>query len=391
MRVVKFACVLVVTVVMSALVPAAFAAPPANDDFEKAASFGDAPSSVSGTLAEATTQAGEPAHGSQTVWYVFRPTVTARVAFEVPDAPGMEAALSVYTGSTLAALQLVGRHEGWPARVAFDASAGQSYRIAIGKVQGSSGGTTFVLRNRLAPLPANDAFANATRLRIPGEYPGNLLDATAEPGEDAHHTHSLWYRFRPRRTGKLTIDFAVVGYDCKMQLYTGRSLRALKLVKRGAGDVADALPPPMRLTVRRGVRYHLALDCNELEWGDFALTLSDGSIKGKGIELAVAAGQTLASVRKRGLRMGVTAKRRAGVGIDLRVRPRTARNLGLRSRVLGRTSGVVDRGKPLRVSVWLSREARRALAGARHLKGIIRLEILRSEAPNRVLTVPIEL
>src|SRR4029453_1343382 len=112
MRVVKFACVLAVTVVMSALVPAAFAAPPANDDFENAAPFGDAPSSVSGTLAEATTQAGGPAHGSQTVWFVFRPTVTARVAFEVPDAPGMEAALSVYTGSTLSALQLVGRREG---------------------------------------------------------------------------------------------------------------------------------------------------------------------------------------------------------------------------------------------------------------------------------------
>jgi hypothetical protein len=42
----------------------------------------------------------------------------------------------------------------------------------------------------------------------------------------------------------------------------------------------------MRLAVRRGVRYHLVLDCNELEWGDFVLTLSDGSIKGKGIELA---------------------------------------------------------------------------------------------------------
>jgi hypothetical protein len=391
MRIVKLACVLAVTVVMSALAPAAFAAPPANDAFDKAAPFGDAPSSVSGTLAEATTQAGEPAHGSQTVWYVFRPTVTARVAFEVPDAPGMEAVLSVYTGSTLSALQLVGRHEGWPARVAFEASAGRSYRIAIGKVADPSGGTTFVLRNRLAPLPPNDAFGKATRIRIPGEYPGNLADATAEPGEDAHHTHSVWYRFRPRRTGKLTIDLTVVGYGCQMQLYTGRSLRALKLVKRGAGDVADALPPPMRLTVRRGVRYHLALDCNTLEWGDFALTLSDGSIKGKGIELAVGDGQTLASVRKRGVRMGVTAKRRAGVGIDLRVSRRTARTLGLRSRVLGRTSGVVDRDKPLRATIRVSRDARRALAGARHLKGIIRLEIVRSEAPNRILTVPIAL
>jgi hypothetical protein len=391
MRVVKILSTVAVIGGMLTAVPAVLAAPPANDDFERAATVGDAPQHFGGTLDEATTQPGEPAHGSQTVWYLFRPTVTARVAFEVPDAPGMEVALSVYTGSTLAALQLVGRHEGWPARVAFDASAGQTYHIAIGKVGDYTGGTTFVLRNRLAPLPPNDAFAKATRIRIPGYYPGNLADTTAEPGEDAHHTHSLWYRFRPHRTGKLTIDFAVVGYDCKMQLYTGRSLRRLKLVKRGAGDVADALPPPMRLTVRRGVRYHLVLDCNTLEWGDFALTLSDGSIKGKGIALAVGARQTLASVRKRGLRMRVTARRRAGVGVDLRVSRRTARTLGLRSRVLGRTSGVVDRGKPLRASVRLSREARRALTRAPHLEGIVRLEILRSEAPNRVLTLPIKL
>jgi hypothetical protein len=39
----------------------------------------------------------------------------------------------------------------------------------------------------------------------------------------------------------------------------------------------------------------------------------------------------------------------------------------------------------------VSRAARAALAGEEHLKATVRLEILHSDAPNRVLKVPVKL
>ncbi len=48
----------------------ASAAPPSNDDFERAAPLDGR---VTGTFDEATRQEDEPAHGAQTVWYAYRP------------------------------------------------------------------------------------------------------------------------------------------------------------------------------------------------------------------------------------------------------------------------------------------------------------------------------
>ena len=104
-------------------------------------------------------------------------------------------------------------------------------------------------------------------------------------------------------------------------------------------------PPEGRCAARL---YHLAVDCTLPSLGDFILSLSDGSIKGKGVKLAVDDGQTVDSVRANGLRMTVTAKRRVGVGIDLRVSRATA-NAASASRAAcwARREGAVDYDRSL--------------------------------------------
>ena len=97
------------------------------------------------------------------------------------------------------------------------------------------------------------------------------------------------------------------------------------------------------------------------------------------------------SVRARGLRMTVTAERRVGVGIELKVSRATAQRLGLQSTVLGTARGPVDYRRSLPVDLRLTRSASRALADVDHLEATVRLEILRTDAPNRVLTVPVSL
>lgn len=375
----KTLCALAVTAGTLAAGPAASAAaPPANDAFETPAGLGDA--SVRGTLDEATRQPGEPATGFQTVWFLYQPSKSGRVAIEVPSQLYMTAQVGVYTGAALPDLQRVARGN---VRAAFDALAGQSYRVAVGSQHPTGTDSSFTVRVRAAPLPTNDAFSEARSIRIPGEYRGNLADATAELGENERHSHSVWYRIRPRRTVDLTaeLDDSACSHTGRLTLYTGNRLSSLREIRSGT----------IRYKVRRGRVYRLAVDCSYPLLGDFRLSLSDGSIKGKGVKLAVDAGQTVDSVREGGLRMKVSAKRRVGVGIELRVSRAVARRLGLNSRVLGRTSGAVDYGKSLPAVLRLTRAARRALADVEHLRAVARLEILRTDAPNRVLTVPVSL
>jgi hypothetical protein len=366
-------------------VPAASAAaPPTNDAFAAAAPLVTSTDSVRSTIDEATVEAGEPDHGGQSVWYVFRPTESRRVVVELMNGQNLSPVTSVYTGASVSALQRVGQARNFRARVPFEAVAGQTYFIAVATQAPppSPPNSRFQLRLRNMPLPANDAFADAKPISIPGKYRGNAADATAELGEDESHSHSLWYRFRPRRTVNLTIDW-IRGY-CSggVKLYTGSRLTSLRKVGDG---------PPIRLKALRGRLYHLAVDCYIPSLGDFIVTLSDGSIKGKGVKLAVDDGQTVDSVRARGLRMTVTAERRVGVGIELKVSRATADRLGLKSRVLGTAQGPVNYNRSLPVDLRLTRAARRALADTEHLKATVRLEILRSDAPNRVLTVPVSL
>jgi hypothetical protein len=320
-----------------ALAPPALAAPPANDAFESPAVLGDAPSSTGGTLDEATTQSGEPSHGFQTVWYVFRPAASRRVAIEVPERIGTDVVLSVYTGSTLGGLHRVDTTADYEPRLAFDAVAGQEYRVAVGSQWIGASGTRFTLGARVSPLPANDAFDDAARLRVPRLYSGNLADSTNELGENAGHGHSVWYRFRgnPRGTGRVTIEAS--GSCAQVWLYRGTELSSLRPVKNGS---------TIRFTPRRNTAYRLAV-------GD----------------------QTLADVREDGLRGIVSTRRKATVEIRLEVSRRTARRLGLGSRVLGSARGVVDYRQALPAVVRLTRQARRALADedSLHVKVVLEL------------------
>ncbi len=193
--------------------------------------------------------------------------------------------------------------------------------------------TRFDLEVEPAPFPANDAFADAERIGAPGRATGSLLDATSEVGEPRHGgvraTSTVWYRFRAARTGELTIDTEA---GCAgAAVYTGSDLSRLRRVD---ARVTDAL----RFRARRGRTYRVAVFCYG-PGSDFELTVSDGSIAGKGVEAAVDAGQSVDDLRRRGLAAMVRTRRRVSLDIALVVSRSTARRLGLGDRVLGRRRG----------------------------------------------------
>ena len=365
-----------VAVWMAVAAAPALAAPPPNDAFESAAALGDAPVEVPATTIGASRQPGEPLHGQQTVWHAFRPTVSGRVAVESVTPDSSDRVIAVYTGPSLAELTAVGTSQSVQARVAFDAVAGETYWISAGRTYTSG---PFLLRIRPMPLPPNDAFDDAITLAAAGgTHTGNLADATTEFGEEGGE-HTVWYRVRAPRTGRLSIS----GSGCaQVSVYEGRTVDGLELVKTGRF---------LRFDARRGRVYRVSVDCSYPGYGDYGIRVSDGSIAGEGVEMAIAPGQTLGSVRSRGLRLSVSAQSRAAVTLELRVSPSVARSLGLRDRVIGRTSGRVTGGRTLAAAVRLTRRARRALDGESGLSATVRLELSKSRVPERFLSAGVTL
>lgn len=360
----------------------ALAAAPANDDFEHAQPLGDVPAHATGTRSEATRQASEPAHGLQTVWYTVAPSRSGRLAVEVTGGY-VSTDLTVYTGDALTDLHAVGHSEdAVPSRVAFDATAGATYRVAVGtSYEADDAG--FEIRTREAPLPGNDAFEDAQRLAIPGVYEGNLADATSELGEPDGGAHSLWYRIRPRRTGRLTVE-AAGGPHPGLAIYTGSDVARLRQVGGSAGGV-------IRFVAKRNRTYRIRVTSDSPGLGDVSLTVSDGSVAGKGLTVAAPAGQSVESVRSRGLRLVVGARRKVRISLVLEVSRRTARELGLTSTELGRAKGTLGYHDERPAAIRLTGAARRALHDERSLTAKVRATILHSDAPNRVLTVPVRL
>ena len=361
----------------------ASAAPPANDAFE-AATLTDG--SLAGTLPEATREPSEPAHGFASVWFAFRPATSGRYALEsVRGSDSVNAA--VYTGEAIGALQRAGVPDTDVPRIPFEATAGTTYRIAVASGY-EEADQSFRLRVVPAPLPANDDFAAAQHVKVPGRYQGSLVDATDELGEPDHAgsrpQRSLWYRFRAARTGRLSIQAS--SKDCRpsVTVYMGSQLASLRRRASASGRT-------LRFQARRGQTYRLAVDCGYRSVEGFELTISDGSVTGKGVSIEPVAGQTVDSVVERGLRTIVKAKRKTTVGIDLVVSAATARELGLERRLIGRVRGTLGYRQKLPATIRLTREAREALEGRDSMSAVLRLTLLKSNAPNRVTTVPVEL
>jgi len=147
----------------------------------------------------------------------------------------------------------------------------------------------------------------------------------------------------------------------------------------------------IRFVARANRTYRVAVSSPWPGFGDISLTVSDGSVAGKGLTAAPLAGQSVESVRSRGLRLTVGARRKVDIGLALVVPRATAKALGLDSTVLGRAAGELGYFDFKPAAIKLTRAARRALDGETELKASVRVTILHSSAPNRVLTVPVVL
>ena len=117
--------------------------PPVNDDFENAVELpGDMSGSAIGTNINASVVSTEPLYvdwdAGYTVWWKWTAPTDGPVQFNTFGSADFDTVIGVYTGSSLASLTLVADNDdakdssGYQSQVAFNATAGTTYYIAIG-------------------------------------------------------------------------------------------------------------------------------------------------------------------------------------------------------------------------------------------------------------------
>ncbi len=168
------------------LAAATAGAPPANDNFASAVTLTGTSASVPGTNLNATKETGEPNHGGnaggKSVWWKWTAPSSGNVIIDT-NGSNFDTLLGVYTGSAVNALtQIASDNNGGPnltSQVAFAATAGVVYRIAVDGTSGLSGTIQLTLALTAPPPGGTETIASWNFDATP--YP-NPLPATMGTG-----------------------------------------------------------------------------------------------------------------------------------------------------------------------------------------------------------------
>jgi hypothetical protein len=148
---------------------------PPNDDFANRILFPATGGNRTGTNVDGTKEAGEPNHaaniGGKSVWWTWTPIGTATVSISTAGS-SFDTLLAVYTGTAVNGLTLVVANDddtgiGGTSRVTFDATAGQTYQIAVDGWDGESGNISLTIDTVVFP-PAAPVANQATGAGLGG-------------------------------------------------------------------------------------------------------------------------------------------------------------------------------------------------------------------------------
>jgi hypothetical protein len=252
------------------------APPPPNDDFANAQDVGPGLNLFAfGNNEFASAEPGEPAHtgpgfpAARSVWFKWTPIRAERVAVRACNRE-FGARVAVYTGNALNSLTGVGEVPGYAphCRVLLNAVIGTTYFIAVGGGPQDGAFGDFVLQVRRESRPANDNFASAKRLIIkaPGRINGTTVDATTEPGEDAHDpdgssaaSGSVWYRWTAQRSRPLTLFACSPSEPMAIAAYTGNATAGLTRVASSATGCKTGKGGRITIPQVRGTAYRVAV------------------------------------------------------------------------------------------------------------------------------------
>ncbi|MFL6527211.1 MAG: hypothetical protein ACJ8IQ_03855 [Chthoniobacterales bacterium] len=246
----------------------AFHAAPPNDNFADAQPISGASGSVTGNVAAATLESGEPhTENGGSIWFVWTAPSTGSFRF---DAQGQINGYVIYTGQSLGSMtQVFGGNfvAGIPYAAGMRVQSGQQYYIQVSGTVSPSGDSTGDITLTWMPGPANDDFANAIPISgSEGSIKGNTRGATPESGERNISgwppTESIWYEWTAPAAGWYTFS-ATNGASVSnflLAAYTGSALTDLKVSSDNAAVYyGDGVTITVTFHADAGSVYHIAI------------------------------------------------------------------------------------------------------------------------------------
>ncbi len=260
---------LAVALVAASGVDAKSAAAPANDMFANAQAVSGASGSATGSNVGATKEGGEPNHagnkGGASIWYRWTAPASGSTTVDTLTS-SFDTLLGVYTGSAVNQLTTVASDDdccgGTQSQVAFTATAGTTYQIAVDGYNKATGNVT--VHWSQAAAPANDMFANAQPISgSSGKATGSNVGATKEPGEPNHGGNSggasIWFAWTAPASGTTTVDTLGSSFDTLLGVYTGSAVNQLTTVASN-DDCCGGRQSQVAFTASAGTTYEIAVD-----------------------------------------------------------------------------------------------------------------------------------
>jgi len=256
--------------------------PPPNDNFVNQIALTGATANVTGTNSGATGEVGEPAQSGplNSSWWSWTAPTTGLYNINTRGS-GFDTYLSVFTGSALSTLTLIGADDdgggSFASMVSLNATAGTTYRIAVDGY-GSARGP--IALNIGPPPPANDNFAD--RIALTGATAtttGTNSGATGELSEPAQSgpINSSWWSWTAPSTGTFTIDTRGSGSDTYLSLFTGSNLPTLALVEANDDEPGHGLTSRITRSFTAGTTYQIAVDGWSSTRGPIRLSVTPGT------------------------------------------------------------------------------------------------------------------
>jgi hypothetical protein len=254
-------------------------AKPSNDDFVHATAITTLPFSTAEDTSQATFDPSDPSGcgNNGSVWFAFTPPSNMTIQADTWNSD-YNTVLSAWTG-TRRAPNLVACNDDWVApfsRVTFQATGGTTYyfMVAICCGDGGNGGGNLQLSVRQILPPANDNFANATRISsLPFENAIDHTAATTEPSEPSPSCVGLqntaWYVFTPTTTESIRATIDVFGAG--LGVYTGTSL--VDLTEVGCGQNLEGVVT-FRAQANTTYYFQVGAYCCEVGRINFALDVA---------------------------------------------------------------------------------------------------------------------
>ncbi len=247
-------------------------APLPNDSFASATNLVAPTGHVTGGNNGATKEVGEPAvagnAGGASVWWKFRAPATGKLRLSTSGS-SFDTLVGVYRGASVGSLKEVASNDNASATeptsaVVATVKRGVTYRIAVDGLNAGAGASQGAVALGYIYVPVNDDLRKATTLKgRHGKKVSSNIGAgkeRKEPGKIAGKKSgkTVWYRYKAKQSGRLTIDLSGSTFNTLLGVYTGSKVKKLHKV---AADDNGGKGKSSRVSfrIRKGQTYRIAV------------------------------------------------------------------------------------------------------------------------------------